>query len=47
MEFEVGTGWEYLCVMLDICVCGAACDDSKCGVLGCLEFVEVCVGDGG
>ena len=26
--------------MLDICVCGAACDDSECGVLGCLEFVR-------
>ena len=47
MEFEVGTEWEYLCfcvLMLDICVCGAACDDSECGVL---EFVEICVGDDG
>ena len=33
--------------MLDICVCGAACDDSECSVLGCLEFVEICVGDDG
>ena len=37
MEFEVGTDWEYLCFcvqMLDICVCGAACDDSECSVSG-------------
>ena len=37
----------FLCVLLDICVCGAAYDDSDCGVLGCLEFVEICVGDDG
>ena len=50
MEFEVGTEWEYLCFcvyMLDICVCGAACDDSECGAFGCLEFVKICVGDDG
>src|SRR6476469_9391933 len=23
------------------------CDHSECGVLGCLEFVEICVGDDG
>src|SRR6476469_3044300 len=33
--------------MLDICVCGAACDNSECSVLGCLEFVGICVGDDG
>ena len=37
-----------LCVqMLDVCVCGAVYDNSECGVLGCLEFVEICVGDDG
>ena len=43
MEFEVGTEWEYLCFcvyMLGICVCGAACDDSECNVLGCLELMR-------
>ena len=37
----------FLCVDVGHLCLGAACDDSECGVLGCLEFVEICVGDDG
>ena len=33
--------------MLDVCVCGAAYDNSGSSVLGCLELVEICVGNDG
>ena len=47
---RVGGGYRvgvFVFLCLDVSVCGAGCDNSECGVLGCLEFVEICVGDYG
>ena len=37
----------FLCVDVGYLCLRCSCDDSECGVLGCLEFVEICVGDDG